>query len=72
MGTIKTRSHDAKEWFKMKLVEFEMLKRKFKEADVEEKINLYIESEGLTQEQYKELLKMFPLSQLNELEAAMA
>lgn len=55
----------------MKLVEFEMLKRKFAEASVEEKINLYIESEDLTQEQYKELLKMFPLNKLHELENAM-
>lgn len=56
----------------MKLVEFEMLKREFSEAGTEKKINMYIEAEGLTQEQYKELLKMFPLSEINKLEAAMA
>lgn len=55
----------------MKLVEFEMLKRKFSQSDTKEKIEMYINADDLTQEQYMELLKMFPLSEINQLEDAM-
>lgn len=55
----------------MKLVEFEMLKRKFIEAGDNEKIEMYAKTEGLTKEQYMELLRNFPLKKLNELEKAL-
>ncbi|MCL1878112.1 MAG: hypothetical protein FWF80_04575 [Defluviitaleaceae bacterium] len=51
---------------------FEGLKTRFKSANTDEKIRIYVESEELTQNQYKELLHLFPLSDLNKLEAALA
>jgi hypothetical protein len=50
---------------------FKRIADDFKSADLERKINIYISTEGLTQEQYKELLRMFPLSELHRLEAAL-
>lgn len=56
----------------MKLVEFELYKREFQEANTEKKVNMYIEAQGLTQEQYRELLKLFPYHEIHKLEAALA
>ncbi len=50
---------------------FEQIKEKFKAADVDEKIEIYTTVRGLTVEQYKELLKMFPIKYLDRLEKAM-
>lgn len=50
---------------------FETIKQKFINADLEEKIKLYTTTQGLTVEQFKELLKYFPLKHLAELEKAM-
>jgi len=55
----------------MELKAFESLKKQFYDADTEAKITMYVETEGLTQTQYKELLRLFPLSDLNKLEAAL-
>ena len=55
----------------MELTKFETFKIKFRHADTETKIKMYVEAEGLTQSQYKELLRMFPLSDLDKLEAAL-
>lgn len=51
---------------------FEEVKEEFKNADVDKKINLYTTVQGLTVEQYKELLTMFPIKYLDKLEKAMA
>jgi len=50
---------------------FETLKIKFRHADTDTKIKIYIDAEDLTQGQYKELLRMFPLGDLDKLEAAL-
>ena len=50
---------------------FNMLKSRFNAADTDAKIEMYVEAEDLTQSQYKELLKMFPLKDLHRLEAAL-
>jgi len=50
---------------------FESLKLKFKLADTDTKIKIYVDAEDLTQTQYKELLRLFPLSDLGKLEAAL-
>ena len=50
---------------------FEQIKEKFKAAAVDEKIEIYTTVRGLTVEQYKELLKMFPIKYLDRLEKAM-
>lgn len=53
-------------------VDFEVIKTKFANADVDEKIQIYTTVQGLTVEQYKELLRMFPLKYLDKLEQAMS
>ncbi|MCL2456097.1 MAG: hypothetical protein FWD19_00940 [Defluviitaleaceae bacterium] len=55
----------------MELMAFENLKTEFKKGDTDKKIRIYVDSEGLTQFQYKELLQMFPLNDLDKLEAAL-
>lgn len=55
----------------MNINEFIKLKERFIDADTEEKIELYISAEDLTQFQYRELLKEFPLNELNRLERAL-
>lgn len=51
---------------------FEEVKERFKNASVDGKIEIYTTTQGLTVEQYKELLRMFPLKYLDKLEKAMA
>ncbi|MCL2362278.1 MAG: hypothetical protein FWC73_10755 [Defluviitaleaceae bacterium] len=51
---------------------FEDLKKQFAAADVETKIDIYVQREDLTQDQYRELLRMFPLNELKRLEMALA
>ena len=53
-------------------VNFEGIREKFKNASVDEKIQIYTTVQGLTVEQYKDLLRMFPLKYLDKLEQAMA
>ena len=55
----------------MDIQRFEELKSRFKTADTDAKINMYIEADDLTQSQYKELLRMFPLKDLQQLEVAL-
>ena len=55
----------------MEIAAFETLKTRFRLANTDDKINIYVESEGLTQAQYKELLRLFPLQDLGKLEAAL-
>ncbi len=53
-------------------VDFEMIKQRFINADLDEKIRIYTTTSGLTVEQFKELLRNFPLQHLDKLEKAMA
>lgn len=50
---------------------FEEIKKRFETADVDEKIRIYTTTSGLTVEQFKELLRLFPLQYLDKLERAM-
>ena len=52
--------------------DFIKLKLKFAQADVAEKIAIYTETPGLSTTQYKELLRMYPMERLNELETTLA
>jgi hypothetical protein len=56
----------------MELTAFETLKNKFRESDTDTKISIYVAADDLTQTQYKELLRLFPLNELNKLEAALS
>ncbi len=51
---------------------FEEIKNRFIKADLDEKIEIYTTTAGLTVEQFKELLRHFPLQHLDKLERAMA
>jgi len=50
---------------------FEQMKTSFREASTETKIEMYVNAQDLTQPQYKELLRMFPMSALDRLEKAL-
>lgn len=52
--------------------DFIKLKLNFAQADVAGKIAIYTETPGLSAGQYKELLRMYPIDRLNELETALA
>ncbi len=46
---------------------FEAIKERFRKADVDGKIEIYTTVQGLTVEQYKELLRMFPIKYLRQI-----
>lgn len=54
-----------------KNINFEIIKEKFKNADLNEKISIYTNTSGLTVDQFKELLRLYPLQHLDKLEKAM-
>lgn len=55
----------------MQADKFKEMVDSFIASDIDDKINMYLAAEGLTQEQYKELLRHFPLGELHRLEAAL-
>lgn len=69
---LKAPELNAPELNAMELRAFESMKEEFKTADVDTKIDMYIQAEGLSHTQYKELLKLFPLNELDRLEKALA
>ncbi|MDR2649209.1 MAG: hypothetical protein LBB94_05765 [Clostridiales bacterium] len=52
-------------------VDFERVKEEFSNADLDRKVQMYVSAEGLTQDQYRDLLKLFPTDQLSLLEQAL-
>lgn len=52
--------------------DFIKLKLKFAQTDLAGKISIYTETPDLSAAQYKELLRMYPIDHLNELEQALA
>jgi hypothetical protein len=55
----------------LETTDFEQVKQEFSNADLDRKVQMYVSAEGLTQEQYKDLLKLFPVDQLSLLEQAL-
>lgn len=53
------------------MTNFNEIKERFRNANLDEKINIYTTTQGLTVEQFKELLGMFPIQHLDKLERAM-
>lgn len=51
---------------------FEHVKERFISADLDDKIEIYTTVQGLSVDQYKELLKYFPIKHLAKLDQAMA
>ena len=56
---------------RMNEIQFANVKAEFQKADLEGKIRIYVTTEGLSTKQYKELLGMYPIGQLDELEKAL-
>ncbi len=54
----------------MNFKEFKSLKEKFQKSSTENKIKLYVGNDDLSETQYKQLLKEFPLDKLDDLEKA--
>ena len=65
-------SRRKKERIHMQRDDFMKLKLKFAQTDVAGKIAIYTETPGLSAAQYKELLRMYPIEKLEELEAVLA
>ena len=55
----------------MDLFAFIELKKQFTEAELDEKIRVFAETEDLTDTQYRELLLLFPINELERLEKAL-
>lgn len=55
----------------MAAVDFEKIKQDFINADVDGKIRIYTTTEGLTVEQFRELLRYYPIQYLSKLEKAL-
>lgn len=55
----------------MEMADFEKVLEQFQKEDVEGMIDMYISTEGLTQDQYKSMLKFFPIGEIPRLEAAL-
>ncbi len=55
----------------MNVKEFNAVRTKFEKANVTDKIKIYTSQEGLTESQYKQLLRKFPIEHLDQLEAAL-
>lgn len=55
----------------MAVLDFNKLKEDFINADLDEKIKIYTTTEGLTVEQFRELLRYYPIQHLSKLERAM-
>lgn len=51
---------------------FEHILERFKEANLDQKIEIYTSVKGLSVEQFKELLRYFPIKELGRLEKMMA
>ncbi len=51
---------------------FQEVKQRFINADLQGKIEIYTSTNGLTVDQFKELLRHFPIQHLDKLEKAMA
>ncbi len=52
-------------------IQFANIKAEFQKADLEGKIRIYVTTEDLSTQQYKELLGMYPVGELDELEKAL-
>jgi len=55
----------------MDLLQFKQLKEEYKNADTDAKIDIYANAERITQTQYKELLLLFPIEEIDRLEEAL-
>ncbi|WP_297133811.1 hypothetical protein [Terrisporobacter sp.] len=52
-------------------IDFDKIKQDFINADVDEKIRIYTTTQGLSVDQFRELLRYYPIQHLSKLEKAM-
>lgn len=55
----------------MAVIDFDKIKQDFINADVDEKIRIYTTTQGLSVEQFRELLRYYPIQHLSKLEKAL-
>lgn len=55
----------------MDTLTFANVKSQFQAADLEKKIEMYVHTEDLSTEQYKELLRLYPVKEIGRLEKAL-
>lgn len=55
----------------MAVVDFNKVKQDFIDSDVDGKIRIYTTTQGLSVEQFRELLRYYPIQHLSKLEKAM-
>ncbi len=55
----------------MSTMNFEEVKTKFINGDLDEKIRIYTTTEGLSVNEFKELLRYYPIQYLSKLEKAL-
>ncbi|WP_434798820.1 hypothetical protein [Terrisporobacter vanillatitrophus] len=55
----------------MAAVDFDKIKQAFIDSDVDGKIRIYTTTQGLSVEQFRELLRYYPIQHLSKLEKAM-
>lgn len=55
----------------MTAVDFNKIKQDFIDSDVDGKIRIYTTTQGLSVEQFRELLRYYPIQHLSKLEKAM-
>lgn len=56
----------------MEIKEFDQLMKTYISSDVDSKINIYCSTQELSQDQYLELLRNFPRSEIKKLERVLA
>lgn len=56
----------------MEISKFNDLKKEFANSNTDKKIEIYSTTPGLSQEQYKELLKLYPYNEIDKLEKALS
>lgn len=71
VGQDSDRNTHVHQWDETPYIDFEEIKKNFIHADLDEKIRIYTTTGGLSVEQFKELLREFPLQHLDKLERAM-
>ena len=55
----------------MSTIDFEEIKTKFINGDLDEKIRIYTTTEGLSVNEFRELLRYYPIQHLSKLEKAL-
>ena len=64
-------THTGGDFLSFLFDDFDEIKTKFINADLDEKIRIYTTTEGLSVAEFRELLKYYPIQHLSKLEKAL-